>query len=176
MSASGIFKNYAPLYAGRGFNPRPVPFGSKRSLSGWKVGDDQAEIKKVAAWTQKHPNHGIALAMGSRFPDGSRLGALDIDADDERFVRLAKVLLGNPACARFGARGLVFFVRVAAEAANRVFDIKSVSGEAIHVGELLVDNKICLIPPTIHPNGHPYRWVGSSLLDVDYADLPLIED
>jgi hypothetical protein len=176
LSASSIFKNYAQIYAGRGFKPRPVPTGTKRSVTNWQVIDDEVEAAKVSSWVRKYPDYGIALAMGSVFSDGSRLGVLDIDAEDERFVRLAQALLGNPTCARFGARGLAIFVRVTAEDPNRNFVIKPAGGEPIKVGELLVDRKLCLIPPTIHPDGNPYRWVGTSLLDVNYSDLPLIED
>lgn len=81
----------------------------------------------------------------------------------------------NPPSGRIGARGIVYFARVTAENANRAYSVK-VGGETVKVGELLVDQKFCVLPPTIHPNGRPYRWVGSSLLDVEYTNLPLIED
>lgn len=173
-SPVNIFAENAQIYQEAGFWPRPVVLGEKRPpMKNWQVSDAEISPAAFRRWLSDYAGMGIGVVMGSLFPDGSRLGALDID--DERFVRLAQAVLMNPPSGRIGARGIVFFVRVTAAEANRAYSIK-LSGETVKVGELLVDKKFCVLPPTIHPNGNPYRWIGSNLLDVDYASLPLIED
>lgn len=176
MSASlRIFADHVDEYRARGFWPRPVIVGDKRPpMNQWERSDPAIDPAELASWKRKYARLGIGLVQGSTFPDGSRLGALDID--EEQYVPLARAMLFNPVCARVGARGLAFFVRVTAETSKRVFELKTRSGTTIHVGELLVGSTFCVIPPTIHPNGNAYRWLGPSLLDVEYSDLPLIED
>lgn len=172
-AGSNIFAANAQAYRDAGFWPRPVVLGEKRPpMKNWQAPDTEVPPETVRRWLSDYAGMGIGVVMGSLFPDGSRLGALDID--DDRFIRLAQAVLMSPPSGRVGARGIVFFVRVTAENANRAYSIK-VGGETVKVGELLVDKKFCVLPPTIHPAGNPYRWVGSSLLDVDFASLPLIE-
>lgn len=171
---TNIFADNVQAYRDGGFWPRPVIPGDKRPpVKNWQQSDSEILPSALQRWVASYPAFGIGVVTGSLFPDGSRLGALDID--DDRFVRLAQAVLMNPPSGRIGARGIVYFVRVTAQEANRTFSIK-LSGETVKVGELLVDKKFCVLPPTIHPNGSPYRWVGSSLLDIDYSSLPLIED
>jgi hypothetical protein len=173
-AVSNIFGENASAYRDAGFWPRPVVLGEKRPpMKNWQLPDSEIPPEILRRWLHDYAELGIGVAMGSLFPDGSRLGALDID--DDRFIRLAKAALMDPPSGRIGARGIVYFVRVAAEKPNRNFAIKS-GEQTVKVGELLVDRKFCVLPPTIHPNGNPYTWVGSSLLDVDYTSLPLIED
>lgn len=173
-ASNNIFAEYAQAYRDAGFWPRPVVLGEKRPpMKNWQLPDADTPLEAFRRWLREYANLGIGVVMGSVFPDGSRLGALDID--DDRFMQLAKAALMNPPSGRIGARGIVYFVRVASEKPNRNFVIKS-GNLTVKVGELLVDNKFCVLPPTIHPNGNPYTWVGSSLLDVDYTSLPLIED
>lgn len=176
MTSSGtnIFADFAQAYRDARFQPRPVVLGKKRPpMKNWQLPDAEIPPETLRRWLRDYAYLGIGVVTGSVFPDGSRLGALDID--DDRFMRLAKAVLMNPPSGRIGARGIVFFVRVTATEANRAYSIK-LGGETVKVGELLVDRKFCVLPPTIHPNGNPYTWVGSSLLDVDYTSLPLIED
>ena len=114
--------------------------------------------------------------LGAPLPDGTLLGALDIDHDD--YVRVASVLLGgNPPCGRFGSKGIAYFVRVTGDGKYRQFKYKPEgASKFVAVGELLCSKRLCVIPPTIHPNTEkPYRWVGNSLLETRYTELPIIE-
>jgi hypothetical protein len=52
----------------------------------------------VGAWLTSHAHFGIGLLMGSPFPDGTALGALDIDRDE--YVRDGRVVLGDPPSGR----------------------------------------------------------------------------
>ena len=171
--ASGIFANHAPLYRARGYFPRPIKLGAKSSpVRGWPTPDPELEPGIADSWLEQYGEMGIGLLMGSPLPDGTVLGAIDIDHDD--FVRAAQVALGQPPSARIGKRGAVFFVRVQGDATFREFKIITDTG-TVKVGELLCLKRLCVLPPTIHPDtGLPYRWVGRPLLETDFSELPLL--
>ena len=84
------------------------------------------------------------------FPDGTTLGALDIDHDD--YVRLGRALLGDPPSGRVGKKGAVFFVRVRGSLSNSEFRVQGDQAKRYgKVAECLFVKKLCVIPPTIHP-------------------------
>jgi hypothetical protein len=174
---SGVFKDWAQLYREAGFWPRPVRPGTKTCpLTSWQKPDPDWPEPVLQQWLSFHGDCGIGLVMGSPFPDGTMLGALDVDCDE--CLRLARTLLGNPACVRIGKKGAVFFVRVQPGVKNRKFRVKGEAGEKSgQVAECLFYKSFCVIPPTVHPDtGTPYRWEGPSLLDTGYQDLPLISE
>ena len=44
------------------------------------------------------------------------------------------------------------------------------------VAECLFVKKLCVIPPTIHPDtGQAYRWIGTPLHEVEFNELPIVE-
>jgi hypothetical protein len=169
---SGIFSTYAALYRAKGFRPRPVSPGSKACyLPEWQKPDSEIGEEGLQRMLQENADCGIGLVMGSPLPDGTTLGALDIDRDE--YVRVAKILLGgNPPSGRFGSKGAVFFVRVTPGLKNRKLRAGRM-GEQI--AEALFSKTLCVIPPTVHPDtSQPYRWLGTPLLDVDLSTLPPI--
>lgn len=169
---SEIFAIHAPRYRAAGFWPRPVTLGSKAcKIKGWQRPDSEIGEAELARWGEEYGDYGVGLNMGSPLPDGTTLGALDIDRNE--YIRAAKVLLGgDPPCGRFGSKGAVFFVRVAPGVSNQKFRAGR-TGE--QVAEALFSRSLCVIPPTIHPGtGEPYRWIGTPLLDIDLSTLPLI--
>jgi hypothetical protein len=113
--------------------------------------------------------------MGSPFPDGTTLGALDIDRDE--YVRVGRAPLGHTPSGRVGKRGAVFFVGVHGPLSNLEFSVRGEAGARFgKVAECLFVRKLCVIPPTIHPDtGQPYRWIGRPLHEVDFSDLPIVE-
>jgi hypothetical protein len=64
--------------------------------------------------------------MGSPFPDGTTLGALDIDHDE--YVRIGQALLRDPPSGRIGKKGAVFFVRVRGRLSNPEFEVRGDDG------------------------------------------------
>ena len=172
-----IYKRHAQSYVDAGYWPRPIGQGSKGShLPNWQKPNPKWTEKTVLDWQEKYAGAGIGLLLGSPLPDGTLLGALDIDNDD--YVRVASVLLGgNPPCGRFGSKGIAYFVRVAGDGKYRQFKVKPDDGaEPVAVGELLCSKRLCVIPPTIHPKTkQPYYWVGKSLLKTPYTELPIVE-
>jgi hypothetical protein len=112
--------------------------------------------------------------MGSPISDGTRLGALDVDRNE--YTALGRALLRNPICGRVGQKGAVFFVRVRGNLGNPEFYVSGPDGKKWgKVAECLFSKKLCVIPPTIHPDtNQPYRWIGTPLHEVDLLALPLI--
>ncbi len=170
-----VFASLAPLYRARGYWPRRITPGSKACYdAAWQKPDSEQPPERLQDWIEAGSSFGIGLLMGSPFPDGSRLGALDIDCDD--YASLGRALLGHPPCCRIGKKGAVFFLRTIGPETNAEFRVK---GDFAHLGkvaECLLHRKLCVIPPTIHPETlQPYRWIGTPLHEVDYRDLPIIE-
>jgi hypothetical protein len=86
--------------------------------------------------------------MGSPFPDGT---TLDVDRDE--YTRIAQALLRDPPSGRVGKKGAVFFARVRGALSNPEFKVRGEEGKRYgEVAECLFVKKLCLIPPTIHPD------------------------
>ncbi|MFQ0812714.1 hypothetical protein AVM02_00780 [Brucella anthropi] len=170
---NAIFAELAPLYRSAGFWPRPVRPGTKAPpFRQWNVPDPERKLGELEGWLKKHGTCGIGLVLGSPFPDGSKLAAVDIDRDD--YIRAAAALLRNPVCGRIGAKGVAYLVRLKGDGKYRPLKVKGEDGHK--VGEILCDNRFLVLPPTIHPDARQaYRWVGQPLLELEYLDLPLVE-
>jgi len=105
----------------------------------------------------------------------ARRGALDVDHDD--YAPLARALLRNPPCGRVGKKGAVFFVRVRGPLSNPEFRVQGDQAKRYgKVAECLFEKKLCVIPPTIHPEtARAYRWIGRALHEMSFNDLPIVE-
>jgi hypothetical protein len=170
---SGVYAHWAPLYRKAGFEPRPVTPGTKAChLNGWQARMNEADFEASVA---RFGGHGISLLMGSQFPDGTTLAALDVD--DDAYVEVAKVLMGQPLCVRQGKRGVIIPCRLRGPVGNLEFRLPaSEGGKRTKHCELLALKKIAVIPPSIHPDlGTPYKWLGVSLLDIPFEKIPVIE-
>ena len=165
------FAELAPRYRERGLWPRPIALGSKACpIKAWQKPDSDLQVGELRRWAETHAHYGIGLLMGTPLPDGTRLAALDIDRDEH--VRVTEFLLGGAASGRVGKKGAAYFVRLRGNPKNAT--LKTPGG--VHVADLLFSKKLCVIPPTIHPDTKaPYRWIGTPLHEIDFNDLPLIE-
>ena len=171
-----IFAEWAPLYRDRGFWPRWIAAGTKACHSpGWQRPDAEISATELASWLRLHADVGIGLLMGSPFPDGTTLGALDVDRDE--YTRITQALLRDPPSGRIGKKGAVFFVRVRGPLSNPEFKVRGEEGKRYgKVAECLFIKKLCVIPPTIHPDtGQAYRWIGTPLHEIDFSELPIVE-
>ncbi|MBV9826606.1 MAG: bifunctional DNA primase/polymerase, partial [Alphaproteobacteria bacterium] len=163
-----------------GFWVRPIEPQTKRCfIKGWQRPDPELPPGTIEQRGRDYPCFGIALVMGSPLPDGTRLAALDVDCNE--YVRVAKAILGDPPCGRFGSKGAVFFIRTTNGIKNRKFKVKEAKGKtgksSQPIVELLSERCLCVIPPTIHPiTKQPYSWLGPSLLEIDPTSLPLVTE
>lgn len=172
---SGTFAYFAPLYRELGMWPRPITPGTKACrLNGWSRPDGAIPAEELETWLRDYGHMGIGLLMGSPLPDGTRLGAVDID--DDRLVNVGRAMLRDPISGRFGSKGAVFFVRYPGALQSVQWTLKGRDGKPVVVAECLFAGRLCVLPPTIHPGtGEPYRWIGTPLHELDdFSRLPLV--
>lgn len=168
-------RDSAIIFNDLGMWSRRIRLGTKACYDkGWQMPNNDLPAKTLQNWLDTWSNFGIGLLMGSPIADGTRLGALDVDRNE--YTALARTLLRNPVSGRVGEKGAVFFVRVRGDLGNPEFRIAGPEGKKWgKVAECLFVKKLCVIPPTIHPNTRqPYRWIGTPLHEVDLLSLPLI--
>jgi hypothetical protein len=160
------YKQFAPIYKELGFWPRPLS-GKRCFELQWQLPNEQLPTGTLEKWIKEKPSHNIGLVAGSPFPDGTRLGFLDIDHDS--FIQLGKVLLGNPVCVRYGKKGVVIPFRYEdGLSAQKKIKTKA-KFEIEEVAEIFLENCYCAIPPSIHPDiNKPYKWQGPALHEIDF--------
>jgi Bifunctional DNA primase/polymerase, N-terminal len=170
-----IFADWAGVYRQRGYWPRPITPGTKAChVREWQKPDSDLPDATLASRLTSHADFGIGLLMGSPFPDGTTLGALDIDLDE--YVRIGQALLRDPPCGRIGKKGAVLFVRVRGRLSNHEFKVRGDDGTYGKVAECLFTKRLCVIPPTIHPDTRQaYHWIGKPLHEVDFGELAIVE-
>jgi hypothetical protein len=176
MQCNAIFAEHVEAYRAKGFWPRPIKPGTKAcKIVNWERPDTAITLGELRGWNEKYAACGIGLCLGSPFPDGTKLAAIDIDRDTHD--RVIRALFGEACCGRVGARGAAYFVRLRGNGSYQAFKVPAKDGlPVVKIGELLCDRRLCVIPPTIHPDtSGPYYWLGPSLLDIDYRDLPIVE-
>lgn len=179
------YGTWSKIYRDLGFYPRPLKypgadkkgtrFGKACKEKGWQISDPQLPPGTIERWDAQYAHYNIGLLMGSPLPDGTLLGALDIDHDD--YVALGRVLLGDPPCGRRGMKGAVFFIRHALPIPKKLkYTVKGEQNESFgQVAELLLQRAICVIPPSTHPDTtSPYQWLGTPLHEIDLTKLPFI--
>ena len=172
---TNTYEEYAPVYRNLRMYPRPIQLKTKACrFKNWQLPDNELPAGTLERWQSANGHFGIGLLMGSPLPDGTRLGAFDVDRNE--YTALARTLLRNPVCGRIGEKGAVFFVRVRGDLGNPEFRVDGANGKQWgKVAECLFVKKLCVIPPTIHPNTHrPYQWIGTPLHEIDLLSLPLI--
>lgn len=166
--SDSIYATWAPEYRDLGLVPLPLK-GKACKQKGWQKDLLPAQIDE---WVEKFPSYNIGLRMGTLLPDGTRLGALDVDHDD--FWPLAKELIPSPS-GRIGMKGGVLFFRYRdGFKPQRKLTSKSQQYQK-PVGEWLMEGTLCVIPPSIHPDTkQPYIWHRKPLHKIDFTTLPLI--
>jgi hypothetical protein len=138
--APSIFADWAGLYRRRGYWPRPITQGSKAChVREWQKPDSELSEATLASWLTSHAHFGIGLLMGSPFPDGTTLGALDIDHDE--YVRLGRASLLDAPSGRVGKKGAVFFARVRGRPSNSGFTVRGEAGKRYGLLIRLLDKR-----------------------------------
>ena len=175
-AATDFFSDWAPIYRKLGYWPRPIKPGTKGCrLPNWTRPDSSLSEAELKRWLYTNGTDGIGLLMGSPFPDGTTLAALDVDHD--AYVPIAAAVLRSPVNGRIVKKGIAYFVRIRGTVPYQQF---SPSGQWRktygQVAELHTRDRLCVIPPTIHPDtGQRYRWIGKPLHEVEFTELPVVE-
>jgi hypothetical protein len=171
MPASfSAYDQWAPLLRTLQLCPLPIVPGAK--VPGEYIGCGR--YRRLSDWTtrppvtSKQPGAGVGLRLGEGFV------AIDIDTDDEALkARLMSTFIApnRQTISRIGARGELFFLRVhlGRKIQSKVFRINGTT-----TVELLAVGKQCVLPPTMHPCGRPYRWGanGWTFYNTEFETLP----
>lgn len=174
-----IFRNEAPKFWA--LNLPVIPLKRKEPIhAGWQgnlssIPNEEKQRDLIAA----HPNNNIGMLLGVPIDGGNTVLAAT-DVDDDRLVTLVLQLLGLSRVERRavlsgkrGKKGATIFVRAQKSLKSTV--IKGAGG--LGNIDFLAAGRMTVMPPSIHPDtGKPYEVVGTSLLEVNFANLPEIAE
>lgn len=156
---TSIFRDHAPLYWANGLCVVPIEPGEKRpakEIRGWQgfcSSLPSAETRE--RWCGCYPDHGIGLLLNTKI--GSAVRIVAVDVDDDSFVAVTRVVLGNCPSGKIGKKGATFFAVAPDEQAVKSTTLKD-PAKAGKI-DILANGRMTVIPPTTHPEtGVPYDW------------------
>lgn len=177
-----IYGELAPKYFDRGLTVIPVQPGTKFNVKGFKnMNCNFPGAEKQVTWMNSHPHCGIGLNPGNDLPDGTRMGAVDID--QPLVVNMVRAAIGKSPCVKRGRKGETIFVRF-----EKGMTSKSVRPKRSELGQKSEDDKDCkpwveffltsgmvVLPPSVHPiTKKPYEWIGTPLHEAEFEELPFL--
>lgn len=162
-----------------GYSPMPVAPGTKvpgtlngvgwGNLSGWQKYCKAPAPEFVHLKWETWPDAGVCIAHGSVI-------CLDLDCDRKDVEEAIGRAIPWPACRRKGSKGWAGYYQPGTGLNDLGARIRWHDSDGNIVLELLLEGTQSVIPPTIHPNGHPYVWMDAeALTDTPVADLPLFQ-
>jgi hypothetical protein len=160
-----IYKDNALIYLQHGFSVIPDKQGDKKpAIAGWpEFSNRMPTFEEVQTWCQM-PKTNIAVMLGK----SSGIIALDLDTDNTEILAQINHILPASPVERRGSKGWCRFFRYNGESTQL---LKDSAGNVIM--ELLSHGKKVTIPPSIHPKGMEYKWIGKNLIEIDRSELPL---
>lgn len=126
-----------------------------------------------------HPetDSNLGILLGTEIAPSTFLHALDIDLDDDLLISRVRLALSHENIpAKRGAKGITFFARSSKPFAGKKLIRKNAIGKRTMALELLGRGNQTVIPPSLHPTGVTYSWVGLSLADVAIDELPILDE
>ena len=158
----------ALAYLAKGYSVIPLAAKQKGpKLPGWSTYCNIL-MKPEDAQAFYGRNHNIGLALG----EASGVCAVDIDTDDEEWLKKIEKILPRSPVQKKGARGYTAFFKY------NGLPSKSVKSEDGLAGiDFLSSGKQTVLPPSIHPNGNEYYWITKdSLLTYPKGMLPELSE
>lgn len=131
-------------------------------MSNWQMFNSRLPIRQEYEWWATMPNSNIGIVLGTF----NKIIALDFDYFDDLTSKIYNKLPISPLRKR-GEKGFTAFYKYNNEKSQKwLKDGKTVV-------ELLSNGRQTVIPPSIHINGNPYKWLdGADLLKFDLNSLP----
>jgi putative DNA primase/helicase len=106
-----------------------------------------------------------------RREDGTYAIAYDVDLDDHPLFAAVGSAIGAESPQKRGKKGVTFFAKSTDVKSELIHDYSG--GSKRPAIDVLAAGKQSVVPPSLHPEtGEPYHWIGKSLLDVSYNELP----
>ena len=121
------------------------------------------------------PNHdiGVGVLLGIEASPGVFPVAIDIDEDNPVLIEAVAHILKHSAPCKKGSKGVTYFARMD-EAITKKLCKRKGSDKAIV--EILGEGQQTVIPPSWHPLGHRYEWLGPELGEFEPHELPLLTE
>lgn len=133
-------------------------------MKGWsELKNRLPTANELHTWSQ-WPEPGIAVMLGKL----SGIVAIDFDHKPELHAAIASILPATPLIKQ-GVKGKTYFYQYANETG------KSWSIDGKVVIEILSEHP-CVIPPSVHPTGVQYEWIGEALENVEKSTLPRLPE
>lgn len=170
-SEGEVYGKEAPRYENAGYPTVPNALGQKRPPS--------REWQQSLKWTasqrlrrnQKYSNCNLGLLAGSLLSTGNRFAFVDVDVDG--LTSFVDAIFDSKAPAKKGAKGATFFCQAIEGIKSRKLKRQGTAAPAV---EVFASSGQTVIPPSRHPNGSNYRWIGRELLSVAHEELPVLDD
>lgn len=159
-----LYKQYVHEFTDAGYSVIPDKFASKQpAIKGWtnycKQKPTQQEIEN---WCNSFDQTNVAVCLG----EASGVVAIDFDSNDPEVAEIMERLTPPSRVEKKGSKGWTRFYRWHPGIDTDKLDI---NGNIIF--EVLSKDKKTTIPPSKHPSGMSYEWVGESLATVRPEDL-----
>lgn len=159
MSETAAYKEASRL-ARYGWRVVPIVPGEKRpSMKGWQHAATNSQKTIDNWWKGIYRSHGLGVATGAQ-PNGQNLIVIDIDEHGESGTATMAALvkkhgeLPETLEVETGNNGRHIYLLAPPE-----LEVRNDAGRALGVGiDIRGDGGQVLAPPTVHPNGTPYRW------------------
>jgi P4 family phage/plasmid primase-like protien len=155
-----------------GYHCLPIVGGKKAcAIKEWT--NLRIPLSEVHAYFAPETDHGVGLLLGTEVSPGVFPIALDIDVDDDLLIERTRAAIGGTPPAKRGSKGVTFFVRgTGPSKARRLRRKDATTGSHINCLEILATGEQTVIPPSVHPFGMNYVWVGPPLTSFPPTELP----
>ena len=165
------FRANAHAYWNCGLSVVPVQPGSKApAVKEWaSFTHNQPRAAKRAEWLETYGHCNIGLLLGTPLHSGHRIAAIDVD--DDGYVRVVETILGKSPVAKRGAKGLTIFVRAESTLKSTKHGPK---GAGLKI-EIFASSGQTVLPPSKHPSGVNYQWIGTPLAEANFDELPVLD-
>ena len=172
-----VFQSEAPKYYEKGLSPLPILKKQKRpAITQWQhFCIKQPSKEEFQSWLIKYKDFGIGLALGTKITEEFQLVAVDVDSDD--LVPTVTHVLEKEGPSKKGKKGVTIFVLSPFNIKNTKIKRLTPEGkiDTRPSVEILAEGSQTVIPPTIHPEGMAYKWIGPSLDKIDLQSLPILD-
>ena len=160
------FQKIAPLLRQNGYSVLPLMAKSKRPIiEGWsKYCTEPADEETFNRWTKwENANIGVCLGLASG------ILCYDLDEDvDGIHAKIEKLLPQTPLIKK-GAKGKTLFFKFSGQSSH------SFSKNGLRILDVLSTGRQTVLPPSIHPDGMNYEWIGAGTMEtVKAEDLPTV--
>lgn len=158
-----------------GYRCIPTVHGSKAAYTkNWT--ELRISLSEVKQHWDPARDLGIGLLLGIEVLPGVYPVAIDIDIDDAVMIERIRAAIGGTAPAKRGSKGVTFFVRTEGPMkAKRMRRKDAVTGQNFIAAEILATGEQTVIPPSLHPKGMLYSWIGEPLTDYTPNQLPFMD-